>query len=84
MNYSFIEPYFNAKFASKGENVAAEMLPMNLRQDILQRVERSERSFDARSNGTSSATHRNAKIQGSKTPEQLKKNIRRKEERVVE
>ena len=43
MNYSFIEPYFNAEFASKGENVAAEMLPMNLRQDILQRVERNER-----------------------------------------
>ena len=36
MNYSFIEPYFNAEFASKGENVAAEMLLMNLRQDILQ------------------------------------------------
>ena len=42
MNYSFIEPYFDAKFDSMGENVAAEMLPMHLRQDILQNVERNE------------------------------------------
>ena len=42
MNYSFIEPYFDAEFDSMGENVAAEMLPMHLRQDILQNVERKE------------------------------------------
>ena len=42
MNYSFIEPYFDAEFDSMGENVAAEMLPMHLRQDILQNVERNE------------------------------------------